>query len=72
LDVYIDLAFYEISNIQKVHNAISLNAAVGVAIDRLDSLEKEAIDGHASLAEMIDEFKNMVTALKVDIKMAEK
>ena len=71
LDTYIDLAFYEIGHMSQVHSTISLNAAVGVAMDRLDSLEAEAKAEHATLSELMEDFKDLIGAFRGDIEAAD-
>jgi integrase len=71
LDTYIDLAFYEIGHMSRVHNAISLKAAVGVAMDRIGSLEAEAKVEHATLSELMEDFKDLIGAFRRDIEAAD-
>lgn len=70
LDTYIDLAFYEISEMNKIHNDITLTSAVNLASDRLDSLKLDASEGRAKLPELIQDLEDIIESLKLDINMA--
>ncbi|OQY48324.1 MAG: hypothetical protein B6247_25255 [Candidatus Parabeggiatoa sp. nov. 2] len=71
LDIYIDLAFNEMTHMSRVYNSISLGAAVGVALDQVDSLRAELVAGARS-AEIIDELELILIGFKDDIEMATK
>jgi len=71
LDIYIDLAFSEITNMSRVYSSISLGAAVGIALDRVNSLKIEFAAGR-ELAETINEFESLLVAFKSDIVESQK
>ena len=66
LDVYIDLAFNEVTHMSKVYNTINLGAAVGVALDRIDSIEERFFYLKDS-AELIGEFRSILESFRLDI-----
>jgi integrase len=66
LDVYINLAFNEITHMSRVYSAISLGAAVGVALDRVDNLRAELANG-IKAADILDEFESMLKAFQEDV-----
>lgn len=69
LDTYIDLAFNEMTHMSRVYNTISLGAAVGVVLDRINGL-KAGIDAGVSTAEMVNEFESVIMTFKQDLEAA--
>ena len=70
LDTYIDLAFSELSHMDKVYSAVNLGAAVEVALDRLESLKQDAKTGDTIVAELLNEFEELIGVFQEDIKGA--
>lgn len=67
LDTYIDLAFAELSHMDKVYNAVQLTAAVNVVINRLESLKQDTKNGNVPIHELLIELEDLVNAFKYDI-----
>lgn len=68
LDSYIDLAFEANDNMDKVLNAVHLEAAVDVAQVRLASLRADIKASNATLPELMDELDGLLEALEGDIE----
>lgn len=69
LEGYIDLAFNELSHMEKVYNAIRLGSAVSVTLDRISSLQSSIADG-APAPIVLGELEELVLALREDINQA--
>ena len=67
LDTYIHLAFVELSHMDKAYSAVNLGAAVGVALDRLESLKQDAKTGETTVAELLHEFEELIGVFQDDI-----
>ena len=69
LDIYIDLAFNEMTHMSQVYNSISLGAAVGVALDQVDNLRADLVRG-TTVIEAIEELESILKGFKDDVEMA--
>lgn len=67
LDVYINLAFAELSNMDKTYSAVHLGSAVGVLLDRLDSLKANIVKDDSAVSDLMAELEEMVEAFQEDI-----
>lgn len=67
LDVYINLAFNEITHMSQVYSAISLGSAVGVALDRVDSLEAR-LNGVKDGSIFVEEFRAILNGFRDDVE----
>lgn len=66
LDIYIDLAFNEMTHMSRVYNSISLGSAVGIALDRVDCLKVDLAAGK-SVTEVLNDFESLLRSFKSDI-----
>jgi len=68
LDTYIDLAFAELSHMEKSYNAIALGDSVRVALDRIESFKSDL--GRLEPRGLLSEIEEMLNAFKDDIENA--
>jgi hypothetical protein len=57
------------THMSRVYDSISLGAAVGVALDQVDSLRADLMAG-TKTTEVIDELESILIGFKDDIEMA--
>jgi len=68
LDTYIDLAFAELSHMEKSYNAIALGDSVRIVLDRIESFKSDLT--RVEPREILDEIEEMLEAFKDDIENA--
>jgi site-specific recombinase XerD len=72
LDVYINLAFSELSNMDMAYNAVNLGSAVSVFQDRLDSLKEEIVKGESPITYLVCELEELIGTFQEDLDLAAK
>lgn len=72
LDVYINLAFSELSNMDMAYNAVNLGSAVSVFQDRLDSLKEEIAKGESPITYLVCELEELIDTFQEDLDLAAK
>jgi site-specific recombinase XerD len=72
LDVYINLAFSELSNMDMAYNAVNLGSAVSVFQDRLDSLKEEIAKGESPITYLVCELEELIGTFQEDLDLAAK
>jgi integrase len=70
LDIYISLAFDEISSMKSLKDFVLCEAATDAALGQLDDFLSVNSHGHADLDRRIDDLTRIATALKSDLQLA--
>lgn len=70
LEIYINFAFAEISNMGQVFNAINLGSSVTVLEDSLSSIQNSIAKSDSSPVELLSDLGYLIEAFKADIRQS--